>query len=393
MRVLALIGDRPFPPVAGPTIRFAHLWPRVARSPGVELKVLGLDMAPPDAPPPDFPGLDAEFFRFGPRGLGARVVGRFARSWHEYPFSPALARRVDELADSFRPDVIQADEFRLAAYLPALRARPSPALQGVTFHNVESDLFARLVGPAVPPPFRRLAARLQVRSLRRFEARVARAVGLRLTYSEPDRRRYAELYPDVAWLPTRNGTDIQGVAPAPPPQDPSVLLLARWAYAPNVQGLRWFLDEVRPHLDPALPVVVAGSGAGEKVRAWVADAGWPFHDTPLDLAPLYNAASAVAVPVLEGGGTRGKILEALAYERPVVTTTKGPEGLGLPPDHGVTIADDPRAFARALSEVASAPPDARLAPARRGRQAVAARFDWSVVASELLETWRSCTSP
>lgn len=394
MRIVALIGDRPLPPISGPLIRFAHLWPHVARSQGVQLKVLGLDYADPStAGPPTFPGVDAQFFRFGPRSLWTRAVGVLSRSWHEYPYCPDLASRVDELARSFQPDIIHADEFRMAAYLPALRGQPSTALQSVTFHNVESDLFAKTVSPAVPAPLKALASKLQARSLKRFESRVVNAVSLRLAYSELDRQRYASLYPHVSWHSTRNGSDVQGITPAPQTADPSVLMLARWSYAPNIAGFRWFLDHVRPHLDPNLKIVVAGSRASDSLKRSVADAGWTFIDTPLDLQPLYASVSVVAVPVLEGSGTRGKILEALAHERLVVTTSKGPEGLDLGPQQGILIADEPQRFAETLAETATSAPESRAESARRGRQAVHALYDWSVVAAELLETWRSCASP
>ncbi len=394
MRILALIGSRPLPPIAGPTIRFAYLWPQVARSQDVELKVLGLDIPTvPTTEPARFPGLDAEFFPFGPRGFWNRVRGRFSRSWHEYPYCSALAQRVDELIESFRPDVIHADEFRMAAYLPSVRGLSSTGIQSVTFHNVESVLFAKLISPAVPWPLKGVASRLQIRSLKRFEDRVAHAISLRLVYSEPDRQCYSSMYPDLVWKTTRNGVNVGDIRPAPQVADPSVFLVGRWSYGPNIMGLRWLIDEVRPHLDPALKIVVAGSGASETLKGWVSEAGWTFHDTPLDLNPFYAQASVVAVPVLEGGGTRGKILEALAHERVVVTTTKGPEGLDLGADSGIVIADEPRQFAEKLAEVATSSPESRAEAARRGREAVHARYDWSVVASELLEAWRSCMSP
>ena len=59
------------------------------------------------------------------------------------------------------------------------------------------------------------------------------------------------------------------------------------------------LDRVRPHLDGSVRVVVAGSGADPTVKRWLADAGYTFIDTPLDLRPLYAEAAVVAVPVLE----------------------------------------------------------------------------------------------
>ncbi|HEU5115777.1 MAG TPA: glycosyltransferase [Isosphaeraceae bacterium] len=394
MRILALIGSRPLPPIAGPAIRFAYLWPHVAHGQDVELKVLGLDIPSiPTTEPARFPGLDAEFLSFGPRGFANRVIGRFSRSWHEYPYCPELAQRVDELIESFRPDVIHADEFRMAAYLPSVRGRPSTGIQSVTFHNVETDLFAKLVSPAVPWPLKGLASRLQVRSLKQFENRVAHAVSLRFAYSDLDRQRYSSLYPDLAWKTTRNGVNASDIQPAPQVAKPSVFLLGRWSYGPNMMGLRWLLDEVRPHLDPALEFVVAGSGASETIKTWVSQAGWTFHDTPLDLSPFYAEAAVVAVPVLEGSGTRGKILEALAHERMVVTTTKGPEGLNLGADSGIVIADEPRQFAQKLAEVATSSPESRAEAAHQGRQAVLAHYDWSVVASELLEAWNSCISP
>ena len=171
MRILALIGDRPLPPVTGTAVRNLHLWSRMNRLDGVELKILALDVSgSPTSEPPCLPGVDTEFFRFGPRSFGTRAIGVLSRSWHEYPHSPDLDRRVDDLANTFQPDVIHAEELRMAAYLPVMRARSTPALSSVTFHNVESDLFARMVSPALPSPLKQLASRLQVRSLKHFES-------------------------------------------------------------------------------------------------------------------------------------------------------------------------------------------------------------------------------
>ena len=129
MRILALIGDRPFPPVTGIAVRNLHLWSCLARLEGVDLRVLSLDLSGPSASePPCFPGVEAEFFRFGSRPLWTRASGVLTRSWHEYPQSPDLALRVDDLASSFRPDVIHAEELRMSAYLPPMRGQPTPAL-------------------------------------------------------------------------------------------------------------------------------------------------------------------------------------------------------------------------------------------------------------------------
>jgi polysaccharide biosynthesis protein PslH len=391
MRVLALISDRPYPPITGTRVRNFYVWPALQRL-GVELKVLGTDFDRRTKTAASFPGVDAEFFRCPRAPLPTRALRVLARSYHETPRSAELARRVDEVAASWRPDVIHAEELRMGYYLPGVRSRPVKAKQSVTFHNVESDLFATIGSPAVRYG-RPLVKRLHVGSLRRYEARVVARTDVRFAYSEFDRVRYAQLFPGVPWSVTRNGTNALGTDPAPQPTEPKLLLVASWSYAPNRAGLMWFLESIAPALTPAATITVAGSGADEALRQKLAESGVRFIDTPIDLKPLYDEHAVVVVPLIEGSGTRGKILEALGHERLVVTTPKGAEGLDLRDGEGVVIADTAEALAARINE-ALASFETRVASARRGREAVIARYDWSVVAAELRKAWdNACESP
>ena len=390
IRVLALIGDTPDPPITGSRVRNYYLWPALATL-GVELKVLGTYTVNGSGPPAAFGGLDAEFLGFKRDPLLVRVPRGLTQPYHLFPSSGEMARRLDDLVESWRPDVIHAEELRTAQYLPALRGREVSARQSVTFHNVERDLYERIAHPPVPVG-RGIVTRLHLRSLRSLEERTVAGTDLRLAYSETDRERYEGIFPGTRWGTTRGGTHALGLEPAPQPAEPSILLVGSWSYAPNLRGLDWFLEHILPRLEPRPPITIAGSGASEPLKARLAGLGLRFVDTPRDLKPLYDAHAVIAVPVLEGSGTRGKIIEALAHERMVVTTTKGPEGLDLRPGEGLVIADEPAEFARRLVE-ALASPEARAASARRGREAVIARYDWSVVAAELLEAWQSCVAP
>jgi glycosyltransferase involved in cell wall biosynthesis len=389
MRLLVLISDRPYPPISGTRVRNLYLWPAVCRL-GVEVRVLGTDVGRDVQEPATFPGVDAEFSRFVRAWLPIRAWGAMTRSYHEFPQSEALARRVDEVAENWRPDWIHAEELRMAHYLPCLRGVKTSARQSVTFHNVESDLFEKIAGPSVPFG-RSLAKRMQVQSLRNYEERAATRTDLRFAYSAHDRQRYAQLYPGVSWLTTRNGTDALGIRPGPQPSDRSILLLAAWSYHPNRVGLIWFLETVHPRLAQGTAVTVAGSGADDALRQQLAAHRVKFVDTPIDLEPLYREHALVVVPLLEGSGTRGKILEAIAHERLVVTTPKGVEGLELSDGEGLAIAEGPEALAGLINEVLASPEE-RSACARRGREAVIARYDWTVVAAQLKEAWDACVS-
>src|SRR5262249_24993791 len=109
--------------------------------------------------------------------------------------------------------------------------------------------------------------------------------------------------------------------------------------------MEWFLNAIAPHLVPQVQITVAGSEADASLRQLLARRRVRFVDTPIDLKPLYDEHADVVVPLLEGSGTRGKILEALAHERLVITTPKGAEGLEIREGEGVVIADGAEALA------------------------------------------------
>lgn len=388
MRLLVLIGDRPNPPITATRVRNYYLWPALNRL-GVEVKVLGTDLARSAKARAELPGVDAEFFPLERNPSLIRRAWRvLTRSYHEPALSAPLVRRLDKLLDSWQPDIVHAEELRSAGYLPGVRGRRVRARQSVTFHNVESDLYPLIAHPPIPLG-RSLVKQIQLYTLRRYEARVAGAVDLRLTYSARDRDRYSELYPQFAWTASRNGADACGIQPTPQPRERTLLFVGTWSYGPNRVGLSWFLDRVAPHLARGVTLTAAGSAADETVRRQMDEHGVRFVDTPIDLGPLYDEHAVVVVPLLQGSGTRGKILEALSHERLVISTTKGAEGLDFGEDEGVLLADEPETFARRINE-AVADPDRRAEAARRGREAVLARYDWSVVAAELKETFERC---
>jgi len=99
-----------------------------------------------------------------------------------------------------------------------------------------------------------------------------------------------------------------------------------------------------------------------------------------DLRPALSAARVVVAPVRFGTGMRGKVLEALALGRPVVTTTVGAEGLGARPGHHLLVADGAADFAAAVARVLGDPGFAAELGAR-GRTLVETRLDWSAIAA------------
>lgn len=174
--------------------------------------------------------------------------------------------------------------------------------------------------------------------------------------------------PNVARRPTSAGRET-AVA------DRSLLFVGNLNYSPNIDGLTFFKDQVLPILEGLVPdvevVVVGRSPATDGARA-AADRLRQdgrlrlAFDVP-DCAPFYAGSAASIAPIRAGGGTRIKIIESFANRCPVVSTSKGCEGLDVEHGRHLLIADSPRDFAQACAQLLRDPSlRARIADAACG---------------------------
>lgn len=159
---------------------------------------------------------------------------------------------------------------------------------------------------------------------------------------------------------------IPNVVPIPPASDARIeapdanlLFVGNVNYLPNVDALAYLREALLPALVDAMPqvriTVVGRAPATDEARAAIERLrGAPqfefVFDVP-DCSPYYRRSAVAIAPIRLGGGTRIKILEAFAHRVPVVSTTKGCEGLEVKHGEQLLIADDPRSFALRCTEV------------------------------------------
>jgi glycosyltransferase involved in cell wall biosynthesis len=162
-------------------------------------------------------------------------------------------------------------------------------------------------------------------------------------------------------------------------QPPRVLYTANFGYAPNLEAARILLDEIRPRLlaaVPSLQVVLCGQQPPPELQALAAsEPDVVVTGAVPDVRPWFAAADAVIVPLRHGGGTRLKILEALAAGCPLVSTHKGAEGLQLDDGLHLRLAETAHDLAEALLWCLREPEMAQ-AMAERGRARVAELYSW-----------------
>ena len=267
--------------------------------------------------------------------------------------SAAYQRRVAALVSTGRYTAVQVEELSMLRNLPPLL--PVPIVYSA--HNVESELSDQLLrirgglAPSLAPVERRRAAEEERRAL--ATARLCLAV------SDDDRRVLKTLTAPHA-CPIHvvpNGVD-DGVAPAPAGRSATAgpheaVFIACFAWRPNADGAYWFLSQVLPFLrrDERISVRFVGSGLDGALAAAIERAGCRAAADVPDPLPYLHAARAAIVPLLSGGGTRLKIVEAWAAGVPVVSTRVGAAGLNCVDGEDAMIACDPQSFAGALRRV------------------------------------------
>jgi polysaccharide biosynthesis protein PslH len=162
------------------------------------------------------------------------------------------------------------------------------------------------------------------------------------------------------------------------PEPDTMIFMGSFRYRPNYDAMIWFTEFVLPLIQVQIPHVrltITGDPAGLPLPAYQGVVQTGFVD---DLYPLIARSWVSVVPLLVGGGTRLKILEAMALGTPVVSTSKGAEGLDAQPGKHLLIADTPEEFARqTITLLRDA--DLRERLAADALQLVREEYDWQAV--------------
>jgi sugar transferase (PEP-CTERM/EpsH1 system associated) len=283
-------------------------------------------------------------------------------------------------------DVIVCDFLVPAVNLPA--ALPCPAV--IFTHNVESEIWRRHADTSTNPVARRFLAS-QHRRMLRFERRaLARFDGV-LAVSDADSAAFERLYPGairhpVHVVPTGVQTDYFTAAPSDPASR-TLVFTGSMDWLPNEDAMLFFCREILPIIraeEPDVRLRIVGRTPTPAVKRLAEDSAVTVTGRVDDVRPHVRDASVYIVPLRIGGGTRLKIFEAMAMGKAVVSTTVGAEGLPVANGEHLMLADEPRAFARAVVRLMRDLERRRQLEAA-ARALVVERYDWSAVAGALDE--------
>jgi len=300
---------------------------------------------------------------------------------------PAIAAAIAAATAARAYDIVQYEFIEMAGLLPRPRCPTILTVHQVPFAG-EGPLWR-----AEGRPVRRGAVLLH-RYLREldFDLRAVLRAHHVITMSAEDAARLRRFHPGVRISVSPLAIDTDFFAPrAPGPthsdgvdrvevaDSADVVFVGNFEHPPNVDAVTFLVREVVPQVGRPVRVRIIGHAIPPALAAFAREGIEVLGPVP-DMRPHLAAARVVVAPVRFGTGMRGKVLEALAMARPVVTTPIGAEGLGATSGAHLLVASGSVDFASAIRSVLDDPQrGARLG--REGRALVMARFDGDAVAS------------
>jgi glycosyltransferase involved in cell wall biosynthesis len=348
-RALALLSRLPWPLDDGGRLGLYQIAWSLSR----EFDTVLMALVPPeqqDAPPPDaLAALGARLVRIGHRppsraravadgllGPWPHTLARFRSS----DFERAVRREVE----TFRPDFAYLSSLHMAVYADALRGTPMVLRE----QNLE-HLWLRRLAPTFANPLARAYTSFQADRLRHTEASLCSRMDLVLAIHEPEAVQLRALAPGTRVEVVPIGIDPARFGERAAAATPTVLVTGAFGWAPNLHGLRRFLEHGWPSLRALVPRavlrVVGRDLPAERLRALAGDraelAGYVER-----IEPEFARASLLLVPLWSGAGARIKIVEAMMSGTPVVSTPLGAEGLGATPGREIVLAESPGELAR-----------------------------------------------
>jgi polysaccharide biosynthesis protein PslH len=308
------------------------------------------------------------------------------RSWTNGRYrSRAFTEAVRGAVARRRPCIVHFDDLGVAQLGPV-----AGTLSVYSATDIEQRILR--LGARTGSASRRLFNAVEALKVRSEERRVWRSMDLSLAVSPFDAQamsaggaRRVELCPNGA--PSVERMPVQRRSAGEPLR---LLFVGMGSYAPNERGLAWLVGEALPQIEARTSVAldVVGFPPARPVEA----KGVRYVGRVPNVEPFYSASHGVVVPVFEGSGTRLKMLEAMAYGRPVISTRLGAEGLPVVAGEHYLQADDAEGFAAAAERLAewSLHPEDKEAERliANARQAVEGLF-WPRIAGRLVELYRS----
>lgn len=394
MKILFLTPQPPYPPQQGTALRNWGLIAGLAARHTVSLLTFA---AQPFQPAPALTAACARIEAVEPpvRTLSRRLRDLLFTRQPDMALrlaSPLYRQRLADWLQRESFDIVHVEGIELAPYLELLEAaRPRPFIL-FDDHNCEYLLQKRACLTDLRQPRRWHGAAysfVQWHRLERYEAQACCRADHVVAVSAADAAALRALVPGLNPTVIPNGLDLAAYAPdmtpAPGMGEHALVFSGKMDYRPNIDAVLWFAHHVLPRVRQHVPQAhlwVVGQQPHRRLEPLRADPAITLTGWVESPQPFIAGAAVYVVPMRMGGGTRLKVLEAMAMERAVVATRLGAEGFPVTDGQELLLADEPTAFAEAVVSLLR-DPQRRVYLGRAARAFVQTRYDWRVLIPQL----------
>lgn len=399
LRVLWLSHFIPYPPLSGAVQRSYQLLKRIAEH--HEVTVLALNrralLGTPEAQTRatqavESLGIRIQVFRPAAESSRARWIGMVAASaLGQRPFtvnwlaSASFARAVLDHLESGGVDLVHVDTISL---MDQVRSPGIPLI--LNHHNIESQMLLRRA-KRTPSRWRRFLLEREGRKLAALEGRVCPLVATNLVVSALDGERLNRVAPRAKWKVVENGVEVHRFAPSTGGDPHELVFSGTMGWYPNEDAMRYFLEQIWPrliHQDPLFRLTIVGRGPSKALKDLaLKDSRIALTGEVPDVRPFLYRAGIYVCPIRDGGGTRLKVLEALASGLPLVATTLAMEGLATVPGRHYIPAETSDEFVEGILRLRD-DGSSRRSLGEAGRKLVSDLYTWEVSGLHLDHAFR-----
>jgi sugar transferase (PEP-CTERM/EpsH1 system associated) len=391
MDILYVTSNLPFPPTDGPRIRLFSFIRSLAQR--HHISVLSFLRTTEDAHAVEALRAycaDVQVIRrkpgYSPWRLVRGLLGPTAFGVINY-YDPDMASLIKKLMRQRSLNIVQAEGIQMAQYCLNLSCSTI-----IDLHNIESRVMKRFA-KVEPNPLKRAYAEVTWRKLVHYEQKVYSRFSHCLTCSEEDQKVVGEWAGTERVTVIPNGVDVKQYSLDGHSSEPGdrLVFVGRMDYHANVDGVKWFCKEILPYIRSRRPTVVfqiVGVHPTKQILQLARPDQVEVTGPVDDIRPYLRQAKVVVAPLRVGGGTRFKILEALAMGKAVVSTSVGSEGIAVTSGHELLIADSPREFADQVIRALEGD-ELRLRLGLLGRRLVEDRYSWDATCRRLEDVYSS----
>lgn len=305
-------------------------------------------------------------------------------------YDPAFEALLLNEIKSNEYDIIQFEGLLVSLYLPAIQ-RATNAKLIYRAHNIENLVWARLAQQKTDP-FKKTYLQMHARRIKKYELQQLNKFDAITVFTQQDKavmENYGVNIP-VEVIPV--GIDLENYKPdATAIEFPSLFFLGSLEWLPNREGMEWFLDNFLTELtegDLNVKLYVAGSDIPESFDDYEVMGKIFIQGEVDDALEFVNSKSIMIVPLLSGGGMRVKIVEGMAMEKCIISTSLGVEGINFTNGENILIANTRDEFYQAIKRCIKDERYCRTIGAN-ARKLVQEQHDNNIVANGLVSFYQS----